>query len=264
MSMPATSTADGDPADGAQDLARQHAAGLGRPGAGRDARVDDVDVDRDVHGVRPVEGLGDRVVDDRLGAALLDLAHEVPAQALLLHPREHVDRRPVAAQAHLDEVAAADRARLDQPSHRRPVARQHAPVVGRGVGVRVEVDDPDAARLADLGDRRGRGPGDRVVAAQHDRDRARRRHLVDLAVDERVRAVDPRRDDVGVARVDDVQELERLVAQLERVDRARRVLRLADGPRPEPRAGPVRSPRRRTGRRRSPRRPRAGAARPGR
>ena len=37
-----------DPADGAQHLARQHAAGLGRAGPGRDARVDDVDVDRDV------------------------------------------------------------------------------------------------------------------------------------------------------------------------------------------------------------------------
>ena len=34
-----------------------------------------------------------------------------------------------------------------------------------------------------------------------------------------------------------VEDLERLVAQLERVDRARRVLRLADRPRPEPRPG---------------------------
>ena len=46
-------------------------------------------------------------------------------------------------------------------------------------------------------------------------------------------ALDPGRDDVGVAGVDDVQELERLDAELERVDRARRVLRLADRPRPE-------------------------------
>ena len=45
--------------------------------------------------------------------------------------------------------------------------------------------------------------------------------LADLAVDERVGAVDPRRDDVRVAGIDDVEHLERLDAQLERVDRAR-------------------------------------------
>ena len=39
-----------------------------------------------------------------LRAALLDLAHEVPAQALLLHPGERLRRRPVAAQPDLDEV----------------------------------------------------------------------------------------------------------------------------------------------------------------
>ena len=70
----------GDPADRAQQLARQQAAGLGRAGAGRDARVDDVDVDRDVDRVGAVERLGDGVVDHRLRAALLDLAHQVPAQ----------------------------------------------------------------------------------------------------------------------------------------------------------------------------------------
>ena len=92
---------------------------------------------------------------------------------------------------------------------------------------------------ADLGDG-GRGrPGDRVVAAEDDRDRAGRRHLADLAVDERVGAIDPRRDDVGVAGVDDGQDLERLDAELERVDRAGRVLRLADRARPEPGARAV-------------------------
>ena len=94
--------------------------------------------------------------DDRLGAALLDLAHEVPAQALLLHPLEGLQRRPVAAQADLDEVAALDRARLDQPAHRRAVAGEHAPVVVGGVGVGIEVDDPDAARPARP--RRSRSP----------------------------------------------------------------------------------------------------------
>ena len=128
MSIPASSTAPTIWRIGAQHLAGEHAAGLGRPGAGRHARVDDVDVEGQVDRVRAVERLGDRVVDDRLGAALLDLAHEVPAQALLLHPVERLERRPVAAQADLDEVAAVDRARFDQPAHRRAVAGQHAEV----------------------------------------------------------------------------------------------------------------------------------------
>ena len=68
-----------------------------------------------------------------------------------LHPGEDLRPRPVAAQADLHEVAAADRARLDEPAHRRAVAGQDAPVVGRGVGVGVEMDDADAARGDDLG-----------------------------------------------------------------------------------------------------------------
>ena len=63
--------------------------------------------------------------------------------------------------------------------------------------------------------------------------------LEDLAVDEGVRAVDPGRDDVGVAGVDDGEDLERLDVELERVDRARGVLRLADRARPEPGARPM-------------------------
>ena len=45
--------------------------------------------------------------------------------------------------------------------------------------------------------------------------------LEDLAVDQRVGALDPGRDDVGVAGVDDGEDLERLDIELERVDRAR-------------------------------------------
>ena len=58
----------------------------------------------EVDGVRAVERLVDGVVDHGLGAPLLDLAHQVPAQALLLHPGERLGRRPVAAQPDLDEV----------------------------------------------------------------------------------------------------------------------------------------------------------------
>ena len=222
-----------DPADRPEQLAGDEAARLRRPRPRRQARIDDVDVEAQVDRVRPVEGLGDRVVDDRLGAALLDLGHEVVAEALGLHPLERLDRWPVAAQPDLDEVAPRDRAGLDQAAHRRAVAGEDAPVVVGGVGVGVEVDDPDAARPADLGDRGRARPRDRVVAAEDDRDRAGRGDLADLAVDQGVAALDPRGDDVRVTGVDDGQELERLDAELEGVDRARGVLRLADRPRPE-------------------------------
>ena len=63
--------------------------------------------------------------------------------------------------------------------------------------------------------------------------------VTDLAVDERVGALDPGGHDVRVAGVDDLQDFERLDAELEGVDRARRVLRLADRARAEPGARPV-------------------------
>ena len=174
-----------------------------------------------------------------LGAALLDLAHEVPAQALLLHPVERLLRRPVAAQPDLDEVVAADRARFDQAAHRRAVAGEDAErVVGR-VGVGIEMDDPDAPRAADLGDRGGRRPGDRVVATEDDRDGAGGGHLEDLAVDHRVGPLHVRRDDVRVAGVDHGQDIERVDVELERMDGTRGVLRLADRAWPEPRARPM-------------------------
>ena len=90
------------------------------------------------------------------GAALLDLAHEVVAHALLLHPLERLDRRPVAAQPDLDEVLALDRPGFDEAAHRRAVAGQHAPVVLGGVGVGVEMDDADAARAGGRRRRRSR------------------------------------------------------------------------------------------------------------
>jgi len=43
-----------------------------------------------------------------------------------------------------------------------------------------------------------------IVAAEHDRDGARRGDLTDLAVDQRVRPIDPGRDDVGIAGIDHV------------------------------------------------------------
>src|SRR6185437_2321770 len=92
---------------------------------------------------------------------------------------------------------------------------------------------------AHLGDGRRAGPGDRVVPDEDERDGAGPRDLAHLAMDEGVAALDPGGDDVGIARVDDGQDLERLDPELEGVDRSGRVLRLADRPRPEAGARPV-------------------------
>ena len=161
----------------------------------------------------------------------------MPAQAVLLHPREDLGRRPVAAQPHLDEVAAVDGTRLDQPAHRRAVAGEHAPVLVGGVGVSVEMDHADAARvtrwataLADgqvvewsppkmIGSRpvaRPRAPYDRPS-----RGRARSTPGATLASPARLRRGG------RTAR-----------SRLERVA-ALRVRRLANGARPEAGAGPV-------------------------
>src|SRR4029077_3299208 len=94
---------------------------------------------------RPVEGLADRVGDDGLGTAILDLDHRVPAEPLLPHPGERLAVRPVAAEPDLYEVPAGDPTLLDQPSHRLAVGVEVPPLVGARVGVRIEMDDPDGA-----------------------------------------------------------------------------------------------------------------------
>ena len=190
--------------------------------------------------VGAVERLGDRVGDDGLRAALLDLAHEVPAQALLLHPVERLD--------------AAASSRAGRPG-RSCVPRTAPDSISRRIGVPWPASTPQSSLAvsawaskwtmpmlpgpADLGDRGRARPRDRVVAAEHDRDGAGLGDLADLAIDHRVAAVDPRRDDVRVTGIDDGQDLERLDVELQGVDRARRVLRLADRPRPEPGARAV-------------------------
>ena len=150
---------------------------------------------------------------------------------------EGLDRRPVAAQPDLDEVLALDRARLDEPAHRRAVAGEHAPVVGGGVGMGVEVDDADAARAADLGDGRRARPGDRVIAAEDDRDGAGlRRPRGPCGRSSRGRARSRpgrcwRRPASTTVRTSNGS-----TSSWSELIEPGRVLRLADGPRPE--AGP--------------------------
>ena len=91
----------------------------------------------------------------------------------------------------------------------------------------------------DFGDGGRARPGDRMVASQHDGERARLGDLEDLAIDERVRTLDPGGHDIRIAGVDDREHIERLDAELERVDRTGRVLGLADRAGSEPGARAV-------------------------
>ena len=110
-------------------------------------------------------------------------------------------------------------------------------VVG-GVGVRVDVDEPDAAVTEVVGDRRGRRPGDRVVSPEYDGDDPARRDGTDAVVDRLPRRLPQTPRARGVAVVDDVEVVEDLELQVEVVG-ARRV-RIAQRARAEAGAGAVR------------------------
>ena len=211
----------------------------GVPVAGAMPGIDDVDVDGQVDALGAVERLDDRVGEHRLAAPLLDLGHRVPTHALLAHPLERRLVGPVAAQPDLHEVLAGDPALLDQSAHRLPVRVQVPPLIGAGVGVRVEVDHADAsAATRARATAAALGIGDRMVAAEHDRDRPGARDAEDLLVDHAERALEPCRHDGRIARIDDRQVRVRLGVQLDRprVGRAPRGRRHPDRPRTEPRA----------------------------
>ncbi len=142
--------------------------GLRSPGTRCETRIEHIDVDGEVDRVAAVTGPCDGVLDDGTHAAVPHLVHEMPGHVLFLHPVEHVGRRPVAAQPALDEIAAAHRARLDQPAHRRAVRDEIALDLVSGVRVRVEVQQPELAPAELAGDGGGRRVGDRVVTADDD------------------------------------------------------------------------------------------------
>ena len=130
------------------------------------------------------------------------------------------------------------RAGLDQPAHRGAVAGQVAVDDVGGVGVGVEVDDADVAVAVHVGDRGGRGPGDRVVAAEDDRHDAARRDGVHAFADVGVRHLGLAVRAVRVAEVDDLEPVEDLQPEVQVIG-ARLVGGGPDRPRTEPGAGPV-------------------------
>src|SRR4029079_19103850 len=101
---------------------------------------------------------------------LANFVHEEAGDAVLLLPCEFLWARPVAAQADLDVARRIDVPLLDEPVHRRPVRDLYAEYLRAGVGMGVEVDESE--RSVSRGAGADVGLGDRVVAAEHDRDRA--------------------------------------------------------------------------------------------
>ncbi len=123
--------------------------------------------------------------------------------AALFLPRELLRPRPVAAQADLDVAARVDVPLLDEPVHRRPVRDLHAEDLRARVGVGVEVDEAEPAVPGGAGaDVR---LGDRVVAAEDDRNRTRSDDLSDRPLDRLVRPSGVGGDNRRVAVVDQPQ-----------------------------------------------------------
>ena len=230
--------AEVDPGERAQQherLVRQQPGDLGRPGARRERRVDHVDVERQER--RPVS---EPPADTVAVVARADRAQLVALDQLEAHLARVAEvalrvQRP--AHAREQRSLRRDHALLDRAPERRAVEVLLAVVLVPGVRVRVEQNHAD--RLSGGGGVRAQlAQDDRVVAAQHERDRARGQHRREAVGDLRaVRSALP-----GVMTrspvVDDVQ-------RAEHVDRHRRVVRpqqgraRADRLRPEARTRPV-------------------------
>jgi hypothetical protein len=120
------------------------------------------------------------------------------------------------------------------------VADQRTPHLVAGVGVRVEVDDPDLPRMLRARDRSGARVRDRVVTAEHDRDRPGLRDAVDLLVDHPQPARETRRHHRRIAGIDGRDLVEHARLELDRPQIAGVVARRSDRPRAEASADAVR------------------------
>ena len=168
-------------------------------------------------------------------AEVANVVHEEARDSALGLPGELLLARPVAAKADLHVAAGIDMALLDQPVHDRPVRELDAEDLRARVGVRVEMDERHRAVCS------GTGTyvrlGDRVVAAEHDRDGARGQHLGNRRFDRRMRASRIGRHHGCVAEVDDTQLRRPVDLRLE--VRTGRAARGSDRTGAEPCAGPV-------------------------
>ena len=100
---------------------------------------------------------------------------------------------------------------VDDAAHRAAVRQLDAPQDGGRVGVGVEVDDPDVAVAEVVGHGGHVRMRQRVVAAEDDRDDARREDLVDALLDRGVAAGEVGGHALRVPVVDDRDRGERVV-----------------------------------------------------
>jgi len=175
--------ARGDLAHRPQEVDRGHAARLRCARARRERGIEHVDVDGHVD--RPLPDVRERALDHLADPEVTDVVHEERRDPALALPLELGRPGPVPAQADLRVPRACHRAGLDEAEHRRPVRALDAEHLAARVGVRVEVDQAD--RTAASRDRRRAGLGDRVVAAERDRDGAGSDDLADQIRDRSVR-----------------------------------------------------------------------------
>ena len=146
------SSSAADAAQRAAQLARREAARLRRAGAGREGRVEHVDVDGQVdpRGARRRRGRSRR----RRRASrprVVDLVHRVPAEALRAHPVEVLRARPGAAQPDLDDVRAGRWPSSTATRNGVPWEIRTPYSSARRVGVGVEVDHGVAVGAERLG-----------------------------------------------------------------------------------------------------------------
>ena len=217
-----------------QELDARHPTRLRRAGPGRVGRVEHVDVDGQER--CPVADDLQRALDDGVDPEVAHVVHEERRDALFALPAELGLAGPIAAQTDLDVARRIDMPVAHQPVHRRPVRDLDAEHGRPGVGVRVEVDERHGP--VPLGTGGDVGLGDRVVAAEHDRDQPRVEHLTDCLLDRGVRAHGIGGQHGCVAVVDDAQLGERVDLRLE--VRAGRAARRANRPRAVAGAGAIR------------------------
>ena len=170
------SSSAADAAQRAAQLARRQPARLGRPRAGRERRVEHVDVDREVDALRPAARRGRRVVERRARARACrsrpSCASGSPAariQSKSSGPGQ-VPRSPICTMLSPRRWPSSTATRNGVPWEIR-TPYSSAPV-SAWVSKWTTAYPSRAERLAEHAQRRQR---ERVVAAEHERHRARRR-----------------------------------------------------------------------------------------
>ena len=211
--------------------------GLGRAGAGREGRVEDVDVERDVR--RPVAHAIPDLLDGPSPAQVVHVvrADHLEAEHLVVGEVLAGVERPADPDVHA--AGLVDQALLGRAAEGRAVGERCAEVGVPGVEVRVEVDHRD--RPVQLVHHPQQGQRDRVVAADGDQLVAAVEHRAGTLVDLLDRGPDVERVAGEVAGVHDLLDRERLDV-LDRVEVAQQLARCPDVAGPEAGARAVADP----------------------